>query len=238
MDKAFLISVLLFIGARAPSVFAADAGFTGEYFNNPDLSGTPALVRTDAAVNFDWSYESADPSISKDLFSVRWTKNETFENGDYRFTLTTDDGARLYLDGNLILDKWFDQRVSTYTVDQQITAGTHTIKMEFYERYEAGIAKLSYQKSIPSTSTPSPSATPTPIPSSSPQPTVTPTPVSSTGQVLGSQELPKTGLPALAWVTAALIPVGLKLSRFYKVKGQLTDSPNYLWEERQFKVGT
>lgn len=239
-SRFFLVLTALVLLSGLTTVLADDqdptpdpnpsTGFKGEYYSKTTTpEGTPTLVRIDDNINFDWSHESPDPSISSDLFSVRWTKNDTFENDTYRFTLTADDGVRLYLDNNLILDKWFDQMITTYTVDQQITGGTHIIKMEFYERYQAGIAKLSYQQILP----PTPSPTPTPLPTQ----TSSPTPVPQAGQVLGSKELPKTGLPALAWVTAALIPIGLKMRGFSKVKGQLKDSPNYLWEERQYKVG-
>src|SRR5437868_1939721 len=49
------------------------AGLQGEYFNNRELKGTPALVRTDAQVNFDWGAMSPAPQVAADNFSVRWT---------------------------------------------------------------------------------------------------------------------------------------------------------------------
>ena len=58
---------------------------------------------------------------------------------------------------------------------------------------------------------------------------------STTGQVLGIKELPKTGLPALAWTALALIPIGAKLRSSFKFKGDLENHPLLFWEERQFK---
>lgn len=49
--------------------------------------------------------------------------------------------------------------------------------------------------------------------------------------------LPKTGLPLLAWSALAFIPAGFKMGRFNKVKKDLEDDPNYIWEDRQFKAG-
>lgn len=53
--------------------------------------------------------------------------------------------------------------------------------------------------------------------------------------VAGAKELPKTGLPALAWAAGALIPLGMKLRGFRKFSTGLISSPNYIWEDRQFK---
>lgn len=53
--------------------------------------------------------------------------------------------------------------------------------------------------------------------------------------VAGAKELPKTGLPALAWAAGAFVPLGMKLRRFSKLSGHLTSTPNYIWEDREFK---
>lgn len=52
------------------------------------------------------------------------------------------------------------------------------------------------------------------------------------------KELPKTGLPLLAWAAGAFIPAGLGLKRFGKgISFDMEDNANYLWEERQYKAG-
>ena len=147
-------------------------GFTGQYFNNIDLSGTPTLTRTDNQINFDWALTSPDRTINTDYFSVRWTKNENFASGDYKFTITADDGIRFYIDNNLVLDKWLDQPVTTYEITQKITSGNHTLKMEYYDKMYHAVAKLSW--SPVSITSPTPTATPTPTPTTMPTPTPTP----------------------------------------------------------------
>ena len=84
----------------------------GEYFANRTLSGVPVLVRDDgiSALDFDWG--AAGPNacgVGSDLFSARFTRTVFFNAGTYRFTATTDDGVRLYVDGVLRIDKWLDQ---------------------------------------------------------------------------------------------------------------------------------
>jgi beta-glucosidase len=49
-------------------------GLKGEYFNNDSLTGTPAFIRTDKQIDFDWNSTSPDPAkLDAKAFSVRWT---------------------------------------------------------------------------------------------------------------------------------------------------------------------
>jgi glucose/arabinose dehydrogenase len=107
--------------------------WTGQYFSNQNLTGSPALTRNDPAINFDWTLGSPDPSIPVDHFSVRWTQTLPFNDGVYSFTTTSDDGARVYIDGQLILNFWVDQAGVTNSVNKQMTAGQHTVVVEYYE---------------------------------------------------------------------------------------------------------
>jgi hypothetical protein len=121
----------------------------GEYYNNMTFSGSPAMVRNDGNgfLNFDWKSGSPGTACGfpADNFSVRWTRTVSFNAGTYRFTITSDDGFRLYVDGSLKLQKWFDQGPTTYTVDVPLSAGNHTIRMDYYENGGGAVAKLSWQ---------------------------------------------------------------------------------------------
>jgi hypothetical protein len=120
-------------------------GFLGSYYSNSVLAGTPALTRHDSAINFNWGNGSPNPALPADSFSARWTMNTYLNTGQYRFTVTADDGVRLYLDGKLIIDKWKDQPATTYNSIKWITAGAHAIKMEYYEHSSLATAKLSWR---------------------------------------------------------------------------------------------
>lgn len=108
------------------------------------LSNPPALTRTDATIDFDWGNGSPAPVIPVDHFSVRWTGTiQAPVTGSYTFTMTTDDGGRLYIDGNKVLDHWVDQGPTAYTYSISLTAGTqHSIVMEMYENGGGAVAKL------------------------------------------------------------------------------------------------
>jgi hypothetical protein len=123
----------------------------GEYFNNRTLSGLPALVRETARVDFHWGFGSPAPVIPSDGFSVRWIRVAEFQAGTYRFTATSDDGIRVYVDNRLILDHWYDHPVRTFTADASVVAGPHLVIVEFYENTGHAVAQVSW---APTPSTP------------------------------------------------------------------------------------
>jgi hypothetical protein len=117
----------------------------GEYYNNKTLSGTPALVRNDAQVNFRWGSGSPAPGIvNSDGFSVRWTRTLNLAAGSYRFSMTVDDGGRLWVNGHLLLDVWKDQPPRTYTGVIYVPSGGVPVKMEYYENTGGATAQLSW----------------------------------------------------------------------------------------------
>jgi hypothetical protein len=121
----------------------APTSFLGSYYNNINLSGAPTLTRTDNSVNFDWGTGSPDPSIQPDNFSAAWTASVLFEApGNYVFSTTTDDGVRLYVDNTLYINHWVDQPPTTWTATVSLTAGQHSIRMEYYEHAGGATAKL------------------------------------------------------------------------------------------------
>ena len=134
-------------GCSAPaggSVSAQSAGpFRGEYYNNTTLSGAPVLVRDDHTVSFDWGAGSPGPGVNSDNFSVRWTAFVHFDAATYTFRVTTDDGARLWVDDQLIIDQWQPQVATTHTASKYLSAGYHSIRLEYYEgqrrRHSAGM---------------------------------------------------------------------------------------------------
>ncbi|RLC66446.1 MAG: hypothetical protein DRI48_04625, partial [Chloroflexi bacterium] len=105
-----------------------------EYFDNRDLSGSPALVRYDPAIDFDWGTGSPDSVIPADNFSVRWTRGLGFTPGTYRFYASCDDGVRIAVDGHRVVDHWKDQKLpNTRWGDVTLDSGRHTVVVEYYE---------------------------------------------------------------------------------------------------------
>jgi hypothetical protein len=119
--------------------------WNGAYFNGRDLTTTPALVRTDPTIDFNWGWESPSPEITATQFAVRWTGTFTFEGGRYRFTTTTDDGVRVYVDDRLVLSNWRPMRGTRYAT-VRLTPGDHTVRMEYFEATQAAKARLTWQR--------------------------------------------------------------------------------------------
>lgn len=133
----------------------------GEYFNNKNLTGTPALVRDDANIDFNWGSGSPAAGINSDNFSVRWTRNLYLSPGRYRFTANTDDGVRLWVNGQQIINGWYDHQPQDLVGEIDLPGGYVDLKMEYYENI--GGAKANLNRTLLSVL-----PTPTPIP---PQPT-------------------------------------------------------------------
>lgn len=117
----------------------------GEYFNNINLSGSPVAVRDDGNVNFNWGDGSpVNGVVNRDNFSVRWTRSVPFSAARYRFTTNSDDGVRLWVNNQLIIDQWRDQAATGYSAEIDLPAGTVPIKMEYYDRAGGALASLSW----------------------------------------------------------------------------------------------
>ncbi len=129
-------------GGGTPSV----GSWRTEYFNNTALSGSPVLVRDEGQPNSNWGYGSPAPGIvNNDFFSVRWSRTMDVTPGRYRFTLTSDDGARLWVNSQLIINSWRNQPATTYTADVDVTGTAMSVRMEYFEVDVVAEAHLSWQ---------------------------------------------------------------------------------------------
>jgi len=120
--------------------------FDAQYFNNQTLTGTPVVDRCESAINNNWGQGSPAAGVNSDHFSARWTGSFSFAAGGYAFTATADDGIRVYVDGSLLIDEWVDTGATTYNATTTLTAGTHTVTVEYYENTGDAVAALSWQQ--------------------------------------------------------------------------------------------
>lgn len=105
-----------------------------EYFNNTSLSGSPVLVRDEATVGGDWGDGSPGPGVNSDFWSARWSRQLTARAGQYRIILTSDDGSRLFINDQLIINNWRDQAPTSMSADYFTGGGTLNVRIEFYDR--------------------------------------------------------------------------------------------------------
>ena len=125
------------------SVLADGDGLLGEYYDDINFSDR-FLFRTDSNVNFNWGSGSPATGMGADTFSVRWTGQiEARYNETYTFRTTSDDGVRLWVNGELIIDQFIDQSPTNHTGSITLDAGVlYDIRMDYYERGGGAVARL------------------------------------------------------------------------------------------------
>lgn len=123
-----------------PTPPAPQGHWLGSYYGNPSLTGAPVFTRNDPVIDFHWGDGSPGSDIPNDGFSASWVRAEYFQAGNYRFFATVDDGIRIYVDNQLVLDAWRVQPPTSYFGDVYMSAGYHTLRVEYYE--ESGNAEI------------------------------------------------------------------------------------------------
>jgi hypothetical protein len=133
-------------------------GLLGTYYDSLDYTGS-SVARYDPNVSFDWGTSSPHTIIARDTWAARWTgqvvaaKSET-----YTFSITSDGGARLYVDGKLIVNDWADHAKRELSGQIALTAGRHDIKLEYFVGTGSAVMQLRWsspsivKQFIPSTS--------------------------------------------------------------------------------------
>jgi photosystem II stability/assembly factor-like uncharacterized protein len=130
-----------FADSACPSI----TEWRGDYWTNAQLSGAPALCRNDANLDFDWGVGSPSADLPVDNFSARWTRTVNFNAGTYRFHLRGDDGVRLWIDDELVIDEWRNQSATEFTATRSLSAGSHKLKVEYYEALYSASVRLRWE---------------------------------------------------------------------------------------------
>ena len=105
------------------------------------MKGTPALVRTDKHVHFDWGEGSFAAGEPVDHFSIRWTGYFVpKESGDYKFYTSADDGVRLYVGDEIAIDDWQPHSQTMDTATRHLEAGqAYKIRLEYFDSVSTAI---------------------------------------------------------------------------------------------------
>lgn len=125
---------------------ATGTGLTGTYYQGLDFE-EEVLTRLDAEVDFQWGGGSPDPAILADFFSVRWEGTlEAPLTGNYTLLTTSDDGVRLWINDELIINSWQNQPATVRQSTLFMEAGERvSVKMEYYENGGAAVARLQWE---------------------------------------------------------------------------------------------
>ena len=136
------------------SAIGNGAGLLGQYWANTTSSAftnvgfnTPVtLTRVDSTINFNWDTTNPAPNIGPDTYVVRWTGSvEPQFNETYTFWTTTDDGVRLWVDGQLLVNEWVDQGPTTWSGSIALRAQQrYNIEMDYYQNGGGAVAQLAW----------------------------------------------------------------------------------------------
>jgi hypothetical protein len=147
----WLNGLVLIVGAMASATKLQTAradelavGLRGEYFDNEDFTNLK-LTRTDATVDFNWGFGSPDPLINSERFSIRWTGQVTAPaSGSYIFVTRSDDGVRLWLNNQLVIDNYnsHPETEDRSAAINLIGGQSNNLRIEYFELTANAIIKL------------------------------------------------------------------------------------------------
>lgn len=134
-------------GNVAEIKFYAGDGLAATYHNNIDYTGS-TVSRVDKTIDFAWAVGTPDAAIGADTFSARWTgKIQAIESGTYTFRTTSDDGIRLWVNNQLLVDQFINQSATSHTGTINLTAGQiYDIRIDYFENAGDAVARLEWQR--------------------------------------------------------------------------------------------
>ncbi|RMF30416.1 MAG: hypothetical protein D6765_03190, partial [Bacteroidetes bacterium] len=116
------------------------------YIGPPTFQAPPVLVRIDTTVNFDWDDGSPAPQIPVDNFHVRWQGTvEPYLSAEHTFYVTSDDGVRLWVNDQLLIDQWVPQPPTETQGSIFLDGGQrYNIRLEYFEQGGGALVQLSW----------------------------------------------------------------------------------------------
>jgi PA14 domain len=118
--------------------------FCSYYYNERDFTQLVVNRIDPYPLNFDWGAGAPVQGMGPNTFAVASTGNFTFVGGTYKFTATADDGIKVSVDGNVIINAWFDQPATTYTATIDLSPGVHRVDVHYYEKRGQAVLKLAW----------------------------------------------------------------------------------------------
>ena len=122
-------------------------GLVAQYFDRADFTSPAVVTRIDPLINFDWGNGSPAPEIAPDTFAVRWTGQiEPQFSETYTFSTIADDGVRLWIDNQLVIDDWIVHAPTMSLGAITLEAGRrYDIQLEYFENYWGATVALQWE---------------------------------------------------------------------------------------------
>ncbi len=130
------ICVFLALGLTAPSlpVTAQTGSWTAEYYNNTDLAGNPVVIRSETRPRGSWGGGSPHAGVPADNFAARWSTRVLLEAGNYQISVEADDGVRVHVDDQPVVDAWRATGGEFFQVVLPLEAGEYRVVVEYLEQ--------------------------------------------------------------------------------------------------------
>jgi uncharacterized protein YraI len=213
--NASVLIIVMFISILVMSFSTSQAlefgtGWSGSFYNNTSFSGNVvATINNVNGLNFNWPGQPnvngiIVSGVGENNFSARFTSSQSFSQGTYQFSVTFDDNVRVLIDGQNVFEDFSGGPVKTRTFNRDMTAGVHSLTVDFVEVTEAAVLQFQWFLGVGGvTATAGPS--PTPGPTNTPVPTGIPAipagAISATvirAPVLNARSGPFLGAPRVA----------------------------------------
>ncbi len=151
MATAILVVVAIGLPLLHPPLIhaqsVAEAQWQAQYWDNATLAGDPVVTRTEPTPNDDWGDGApADTGLPSNRFSARWQTTLTLPAGHYEFTVRADDGARLWVDGNRLIDAWTVQSAEIFTAQTTLNGGPVALRLDYFENTGEASISLNWQR--------------------------------------------------------------------------------------------
>jgi len=123
-------------------------GLKAAFYNNTQLTGSPALERIDPVINFKWVGVNPGNGVVKDHFSVSWTGYlKVPETDEYTLGSVNTDGVRFRIDDQIKLESWYEHPVSMSTTTLKLEKGKlYKIRVDLFENNDTSEVLLGWQK--------------------------------------------------------------------------------------------
>jgi N-acetylmuramoyl-L-alanine amidase len=120
--------------ATTPIPIGTGTGLRGTYYDHPNFTAL-RRARVDSTVDFAWGTGSPSSTMESDSFSVRWTgRVEPRYTQPYTFSVRSDEGVRLWVNGVLLIDRFVTQATTEWSGSIALTAGQKAdIILEYFE---------------------------------------------------------------------------------------------------------
>jgi len=118
------------------AVFGTGTGLFGAYFDNTQTpGGTPTATEIDPVLNFNWNGNSPIAGVLGTNWAGEWTGYiQALTTGTYTLTTCSDDGAEVFINGQLIVNGYNYQAPTFYSGTVNFTAGqTYAIDIKYFQ---------------------------------------------------------------------------------------------------------